>query len=84
MKRIVMLGALSLAFVACDADKSAAGDTAASATTAEAAAEMTDEQIDAAEIPVEEDFEDAAAAAINSDNLDDQLDALEKEIEGDS
>lgn len=34
----------------------------------------------ASSIPVKEDFEDQAHAAITSANLDDQLDALEKQI----
>ena len=32
------------------------------------------------ELPTEEDFEDESAAAISGDNLDAQLDALEREI----
>lgn len=34
----------------------------------------------APEVPVEEDFEDEASLQVNAQTLDDQLDALEKEI----
>ena len=75
MKRILWLGTCLLALAACDETKDPAPATGTAAPAA-----MTDEQLDAADIPVEEDFEEEAAAQINADNLDDEVAKLEAEI----
>ena len=72
---LILMGAIT----ACDKKPEAVQDTADAAP-----AELTDEAVDQAEIPVKEDFEEEAYAAINEDNVEAELDALEKEIQGDS
>lgn len=44
---------------------------------------LSDEAIDQSDIAVPEDFEDEAFSTIDEDNLEEQLDALEREISGD-
>ncbi len=44
---------------------------------------VTEEVVARSDIPVPEDFEEAAYAQINEDNLDEQVDALESEITSD-
>lgn len=74
---IVLASALALA--ACD---SGGGDKSGGKADGTAKADGTGEAASAEAIPVEEDFEEEAAAEITQDNLDDQVSALEKEIEG--
>lgn len=77
--------AISLAAIACDdqgkADTSGGGDkSGSSASTAAASDEgagMKEE-----EIPVPADFEEEAEKEITADNLESELDKLEKEIDG--
>jgi hypothetical protein len=54
-------------------------------TAAPAASEsvLTDDALDQASIPVPEDFEEQANREITDENLDEQVSALEKEIEAD-
>jgi hypothetical protein len=66
-----------LAVVSCEK-----GETKPDVTPA-ASAPLTDEAVDQAAIPVKEDFEEEAYAAINEDNLEEQIDSLEKEIQDD-
>ena len=72
---LILMGAIA----ACEKKPEAAQDAVDAAP-----AELTDEAVDQAEIPVKEDFEEEAYAAINEDNVEAELDALEKEIQGDS
>jgi hypothetical protein len=69
----------------CDEGANSGGDkgagTGKATTTAAADAKpMTDAELEKAEIPVPEDFEDDAEKEITEDNLDDELAKLEKEI----
>ena len=82
MKRFIVMSAAVLALAACDNGEKPAASGAGSAAAA-AEKPMTDQQLESAEIPVEADFEEEAATAITSDTLDDQVSALEKEINGD-
>ncbi len=75
-KVFVMLGLAIVALASCSKPSSEPQPTP-SATV------LTDEALDAAPIPVKEDFEEQAQQAINEDNLDEQLNKLEKEIESD-
>lgn len=45
---------------------------------------LTDEVVDKTDIAVPEDFEEEAFTTIDEDNLEEQLDALEREIAGDT
>jgi PBP1b-binding outer membrane lipoprotein LpoB len=74
----LLLVALAMAFSGCkktDAPAPAASTTATAvpATTAAAAADPTD-------IPTSEDFEQEALDQINAQNLDTELDKLERDI----
>jgi hypothetical protein len=82
MTRTVILPCLllSLAVAACEKGESATE----AAPSASASAPLTDEALDQAAIPVKEDFEDDAEQAINEDNVEEQVDALEKSIEADN
>jgi hypothetical protein len=53
------------------------------APTVSASAPLTDQQIDEARIPVKEDYEEQARQTVTSDNLDEQVDQLEKQITSD-
>ena len=72
---IVMASVLALA--ACDSGGDKGGDKSGGAKTG-----GTAEAASAEAIPVEEDFEEEAAKEITEDNLDDQVSALEAEIDG--
>jgi len=78
--RAMVLMASVLSFLACDSGGDKAGGKASgddgpkSESTAAAAASA---------VPVEEDFEEEAQKEIDADNLDSQVSALEKEINGD-
>ncbi len=65
---------------ACE-QKKADGGAAAGSSAAAAPAEMSDEQVDTAELPVEEDFEDEATEQIDEENVDDEVAKLAAEIE---
>lgn len=54
------------------------------ATEATEAMALTDEAVDETDLPVKEDFEDEAFQAVDEDNLESQIDALEKEISADT
>lgn len=82
MKRLIWLLAMATVVVACEPEKGST-DAASSAPSAAAEAKLSDEQLDTAEVPVDEDFEDEAEASITADNLDDQVAALEDELSGD-
>ena len=78
-RTILMLGLLvSLAAVACEKGESSAEGAA------ESPAAMTDDAVDQVAVPVKEDFEEQAQASISEDNVEAEIDRLEKEIEGDS
>ena len=72
---VVFSGTLMLA--AC---KNSGGPNSDGAKPADAPVVLSDEIIDKSELPVKEDFEDAAYAAITEDNLDSEVDALDHEI----
>ena len=80
MNRTVLTLALliPLAVVACEKGESSAEGSAQSP------AAMTDEAVDQVAVPVKEDFEEAAQSAITEDNVEAEVDRLEKEIEGDN
>ena len=81
MKRLVWLTVpLALGLWACQKKDEAKTED----KTPAAPVELTDEALDQADIPVKEDFEEEAEKAIDEDNLESQIDALEKEIQGDA
>ena len=82
MNRITLTLSLlvPLALVACEEK---AKTTAADAAPA-ASAPLTDEAVDQAAVPVKEEFEEEAQTAITEDNVESEVDRLEKEIEGDT
>ena len=69
---------LGLAVIACDQGASPGQEAEPDV------AELTDEAIDKTPIPVKEDFEEEAAASINEDNVEAEVEALEKEIQADA
>jgi hypothetical protein len=73
MKRIMWIASCVLLLAACDEKPGAAGD-------GEKAKAMTDAELDAADIPVVEDFEDEALKEIDADNLDAEVAKLEAAI----
>ena len=78
-RTMLMLGLLvSLALVACDKKEGGAEGAGESPVA------MTDEAVDQVAVPVKEDFEEAAQSSINEDNVEAEIDRLEKEIGGDS
>lgn len=82
MRWATLLVLATLMLGACKkTDDSAAKQT--EAESAEPAAPLTDEALDKVDLPVKEDYEEEAYKAINEDNLESQLDELEKEISGD-
>ena len=86
MKHTAFMAAFLLLFAtACDSggSKSGGGDGKPADKGGETAA-LTDDQVDSADLPVVEDFEDEANESINEENLEDQVAALEKEIDGDT
>jgi hypothetical protein len=87
MKRVAVLAAALLLGAGCDKDKDAGGTSPATSAPGAAAsgptkpaANMTDAELDKADIPVPADFEEEAEREINDDNLDAEIDKLEKEI----
>lgn len=72
-KSIVIVALLAAGFGACN--KSPAG--------AQPSADLSDEAMDRAQIPVKEDFEEQARTGITDDNLDDQVAELATQIQKD-
>jgi hypothetical protein len=84
-----MLVATSLLALGCNRQDEQQSEPAraegqASDVAAAAATSLSDEAEDQQDLAVEEDFEDEAYAAIDEDNLETQVDALEKEISTDA
>lgn len=77
LKHLVTTGICIIALAACT-KQSTEAEPAASA-----AAPLTDEALDQAQIPVKEDFEEQARLEVTEENLDDQLNGLEKQIQED-
>jgi hypothetical protein len=77
IKYLVTTGICALALAACNKQTTEA-QPVASATTP-----MTDEALDQAQIPVKEDFEEQARLEVTEENLDEQLNGLEKQIQED-
>ena len=50
---------------------------------ASSSAELSDQALDQAQVPVKEDFEEQAQATITDENLDDQVAQLEAQIQND-
>jgi len=82
MSKTTCLFAVLVTVFACNQQESEPQTT--EATEATEAMALTDEAVDEADLPVKEDFEDEAFEAIDEDNLESQIDALEKEIAGDT
>jgi len=86
MTRSIALIVLSLCFAACEKKEEPKPTTAATAAAPTAAdpASATEPASasagDTAELPTEQDFEDEAERTITAENLDSELDKLEKEI----
>jgi len=78
-KQYALVGVALVSLVACHG-KSDISQPAASATAPVA---LTDEALDRAPVPVKEDYEAKAQQTINSANLDEQLNQLEKQIQSD-
>ena len=76
MKRALWMGALALLLLGCEEQKSDAPAGAASTKASGAAmAQVKDE-----DVPTAADFEEEAEKDITADNLDAELDKLDKEI----
>ncbi|HEY6726770.1 MAG TPA: hypothetical protein VI197_22205 [Polyangiaceae bacterium] len=76
--------AAALALAACKKQETEQTPEAQTPDTQPAkAAELSEAAIEQADVPVKEDFEEEAQKAIDEDNLESQIDALEKEIAGD-
>ena len=81
MRYALILGAMALLLLGCEqtsdvpASGSAKPGTSAAAATTPAAAAVKDE-----EIPTEEDFEDEVAKEVTADNLEAEIDKMDKEI----
>jgi hypothetical protein len=75
-KALIILGLCAMPLAGCT-------KTGSEGQPAPSAVVLADDALDAASIPVKEDFEEQAKQAINEDNLDEQLSKLEKEIESD-
>jgi hypothetical protein len=71
---------LPLAGIACEKAEPTAEAPPAASTTGP----LTDEAVAQAAVPVKEEFEEEAEEAINEDNVESEVDRLEKEIEGDT
>jgi hypothetical protein len=82
MTRLLCIGFLVAAFAACD-DPAPTQPPAPATPPAEKPTAMTDAAIDAADIPVEEDFEEQAAAEITAETLDVVVAKLDTEIQAD-
>jgi hypothetical protein len=82
MSKPTLLFAVLVMVFSCNQQESE--PKATEATEATEAMALTDEAVDEAELPVKEDFEDEAFGAIDEDNLEAEIDALEKEIAGDA
>jgi hypothetical protein len=82
VKHALYLGAMALLLLACEQKSDApAGPTNTRGATTVAAAPMTAAPVAAADdIPTEEDFEEEAAKEITADNLESEIEKLEKEI----
>lgn len=79
MKRVVWTTLLlALALSACDKKKEERP-----AAKKAVAAKLSDADLDKAQIPVKEEFEQKARTTIDEKNVESQLDALEKEINAD-
>ncbi len=76
----LIIGIPMLAISACNKPPS---DNAAGASPSASATPVTDEALDQARIPVKEDYEEQAQKTVTSENLDEQLDQLEKQITAD-
>jgi hypothetical protein len=74
------LMAVGLSVVALGACSKQSADNRSQTVASATAAPLTDEALDQAPIPVKEDYEEQAQKAITSDNLDEQLSQLEKQI----
>jgi len=81
MSRSTMTLALVLALAASACEKG--GDPGTEAAPS-ASAPLTDEAIDQARIPVKEDFEEEALESIDENNLEAEVEKLEKAIEADN
>jgi hypothetical protein len=82
MNRLTWLALSSvLALSACKKQEAEPEQTQEPAPTP--AAELSEAAIDQADLPVKEDFEEEAVKNIDEDNLESQLDALEREIAAD-
>jgi hypothetical protein len=79
MKRVFWIASCVLLLVACDEPKPTGGAPTAG-NTAQAPKAMTDAELDAADIPVVEDYEEEAAKEIDADNLDAEVAKLEEAI----
>ena len=81
MTRKIMLVLLPAALMAlgCDSGGKSGGGDAPKASAAAAG----DSKLDETEIPVPEDFEQEAQSKVTPETYDDQLAAMEKEIEAD-
>jgi hypothetical protein len=80
-KHLMAVGLSIVALGACS--KQSSDNKSQAVASASAAAPLSDEAIDQAPIPVKEDYEEQAQKAITSDNLDEQLSQLEKQITDD-
>ena len=82
MNRLAWLAlSTALALAACKQQQTEPEKTQEAAPGA--TAELSDAAVDQADLPVKEDFEEEAVKNIDEDNLESQLDALEREIAAD-
>jgi hypothetical protein len=79
MKATVWLGLiLALSVSACDKKKDEKSEPKKATVQ-----KLSDNDVDKADVPVPENFEVKARSTINSDNLEKQVEALEKQINSD-
>lgn len=79
---LILAGALALS--ACKKQETEQKSEAQTSETQPAkAADLSEAAIEQADVPVKEDFEEEAQQNIDEDNLESQIDALEKEIAAD-
>jgi hypothetical protein len=82
MKRAIYLAVLGSSIMLGACKKSSPPETDQGAVAAVPAA-LSDEAIEQSDLPVKEDFEEAAYAGITEDNLGERVDTLTQEIQAD-
>ena len=80
MNRTLALGCALLLFGAVGCSKKDKSNASPTSALASASAAAPADSVADSQIPTEEDYEEEAAQKVTAQNMDDQLDKLEKEI----